>query len=89
MSIIHQIVINDEENKIVIFVDEIGTIDEANRIEILNFCKENNFVPISAAPLHPYDGFDKYYLVRRSTGKIVLSENNGNVISRKVKIKAK
>jgi thiol-disulfide isomerase/thioredoxin/energy-coupling factor transporter ATP-binding protein EcfA2 len=85
MTIIHQIVINDEENKIVIFVDEIGTIDEANRIEILNFCKENNFVPISAAPLHPYDGFDKYYLVRRSKGKIVLSENNGNVISRKTK----
>lgn len=89
MSIIHQIVINDEENKIVIFVDEIGTIDEANRIEILNFCKENNFVPISAAPLHPYDGFDKYYLVRRSKGQIVLSENNGNVISRKVKTKTK
>lgn len=87
MSIIHQIVINDEENKIVIFVDEIGTIDEANRIEILNFCKENNFVPISAAPLHPYDGFDKYYLVRRSKGKIVLSENNGNVIYRKPKTK--
>lgn len=87
MSIIHQIVINDEENKIVIFVDEIGTIDEANRIEILNFCKENNFVPISAAPLHPYDGFDKYYLVRRNKGKIVLSENNGNVISRKKKAK--
>lgn len=87
MSIIHQIVINDEENKIVIFVDEIGTIDEANRIEILNFCKENNFVPISAAPLHPYDGFDKYYIMRRSKGKIVLSENNGNVIYRKTKAK--
>lgn len=87
MSIIHQIVINDVENKIVIFVDEIGTIDEANRIEILNFCKENNFIPISAAPLHPYDGFDKYYLVRRSKGKIVLSETNGNVIYRKKKTK--
>ncbi|MCB0739932.1 MAG: ATP-binding protein [Chitinophagaceae bacterium] len=87
MSIIHQIVINDEENKIVIFVDEIGTIDEANRIEILNFCKKNNFVPISAAPLHPYDGFDKYYLLKRSKEKIVLSENNGNVIYRKPKVK--
>ncbi|MCB0745561.1 MAG: ATP-binding protein, partial [Ignavibacteriae bacterium] len=83
MSIINQIVVKDEENKIVIFVDEIGTIDEANRIEILNFCKEHNFIPISAAPLHPYDGFDKYYLVRRSTGKIVVSEKNGNVIFRK------
>ena len=85
MSIINQIVINDIENKIVIFIDEIGTIDEANRIEILKFCKLNNFVPISAAPLHPYDGFDKYYLLRRSKGKIVLSETNGNVIYRKTK----
>ncbi len=86
MSIINQIVINDVENKTVIFVDEIGTIDEANRLEILRFCKENNFVPISAAPLHPYDGFDKYYLIRRSKGKIVLSETNGNVIYRKQKV---
>jgi len=83
MSIINQIVIKDDENKIVLFVDEIGTIDEANRIEILNFCKENNFIPISAAPLHPYDGFDKYYLVRRSKSKIIVSEKNGNVILRK------
>ncbi|WP_417371960.1 ATP-binding protein [Gelidibacter japonicus] len=83
MSIINQIVVKDDENKIVLFVDEIGTIDEANRIEILNFCKEHNFIPISAAPLHPYDGFDKYYLVRRNKGKIAVSEKNGNVILRK------
>jgi hypothetical protein len=80
MSIINQIVISDSENKIVLFVDEIGTIDEANRLEILKFCSEHNFIPISAAPLHPYDGFDKYYLIRRSSGKIVVSEKNGNVI---------
>lgn len=83
MSIINQIVIKDDENKIVIFVDEIGTIDEANRIEILNFCKEHNFIPISAAPLHPYDGFDKYYLIPRTAGKSVVSKKNGNVILRK------
>lgn len=84
MSIINQIVVKDEENKIVLFIDEIGTIDEANRIEVLKFCKENDFIPISAAPLHPYDGFDKYYLLRRSQGKIVVSERNGNVITRKL-----
>jgi len=83
MSIINQIVVKDEENKIVLFIDEIGTIDEANRFEILKFCKENNFIPISAAPLHPYDGFDKYYLLRPSEGKIVVSERNGNVITKK------
>jgi chromosome segregation ATPase len=83
LSVINQIVVMDDENKIVLFVDEIGTIDEANRLEILNFCKKYNFIPISAAPLHPYIGFDKYYLIRRSQGKIVVSEKNGNVILRK------
>ena len=83
MSIINHITVKDDENKIVLFVDEIGTIDETNRAEILNFCKENNFIPISAAPLHPYSGFDKYYLVRRNEGKIVVSKKNGNMILRK------
>lgn len=83
MSIIHQIVVNDEENKIVIFIDEIGTIDESNRLEIIKFCKENNFIPISAAPLHPYDGFDKYYLIRRGKGKIVIGDKDSIVIQRK------
>ncbi|HEY4539724.1 MAG TPA: hypothetical protein VIG94_06915 [Faecalibacter sp.] len=84
MSIIHQIVVNDPENKIVVFIDEIGTIDDSNRISLLDFCVEHHFLPISAAPLHPYDGFDKYYLIRRNEGKIVLSKSNGNVIHRKV-----
>jgi hypothetical protein len=83
MSVINQIVVKDQDNKIVLFVDEIGTIDEANRLELLDFCKEHNFIPISAAPVHPYNGFDKYYLVRRNVGKIVVSENNGDVILRK------
>ncbi|WP_322969742.1 hypothetical protein [Faecalibacter sp. LW9] len=84
MSIIHQIVVNDPENKIVVFIDEIGTIDDSNRISLIDFCVEHHFLPISAAPLHPYDGFDKYYLIRRNEGKIVLSKSNGNVIHRKV-----
>ena len=83
MAIINRLVINDKENRVVIFIDEIGTIDENNRIELLNFCKENNFYPISAAPLHPYDGFDKYYFIRRSKKKTVVSEKTGSVIYRK------
>ncbi len=86
MSIIAQIAINDIENQIVIFIDEIGTIDEANRIEILRFCRENNFIPISAAPLHPYDGFDKYYLIRRNKGKIIVGDKNSIVIRRKQQV---
>ena len=82
MAIINKLTINDEENKIVIFIDELGTIDDENRIELLNFCKENNFLPISAA-LHPFDGFDKYYKIFRSQGKIIVSSKSGNVMYRK------
>jgi len=89
MAIINRLVINDEENKIVLFVDEIGTIDEANRLEILRVCKEHNFIPISAAPLHPYDGFDKYYIIRKNEGKIIVSKENGNVIERTTNVAVK
>jgi hypothetical protein len=82
MAIINKLTINNEENKIVIFIDEVGTIDDENRIELLKFCKENNFVPISAA-LHPYDGFDKYYKIFRSQGKIIVSAKNGNAMYRR------
>jgi len=82
MAIINKLIINSKENKIVIFIDELGTIDDENRIELLKFCKDNNFLPISAA-LHPYDGFDKYYKIFRSQGKIIVSEQNGNVMYRK------
>ena len=87
MSIISQIIVKDIENKIVIFIDEVLTIDPENRSELVKFCKENYFTPIFASIPPMVDGFDKYYLVRRSKGKIVLSENNGNVIYRKPKAK--
>ena len=85
MAIINKLTINSKENKIVIFIDELGTIDDENRIELLKFCKDNNFLPISAA-LHPYDGFDKYYKIFRSQGKIIVSAKNGNAMyTRKLK----
>lgn len=87
MSIISQIIVKDVENKIVIFIDEVLTIDPENRSELVKFCRENYFIPIFASIPPMVDGFDKYYLVRRSKGKIVLSENNGNVIYRKTKVK--
>ncbi len=83
MSIINQIAVRDEENKIVLFVDEVLTIDPENRAELVKFCKENFFIPIFASIPPLVDGFDKYYLIRRNKGKIVVSEKNGNVILRK------
>lgn len=75
MTIINRLSINTDQNKVVLFVDEIGTIDEKNRIEIIQFCRDHNFIPISAAPLQPYEGFDKYYfLSRSSSGKVNVND---------------
>ena len=74
MSVINRLAIPDAQNKVVTFIDEIGTIDEGNRNELLRFCKEHNFIPISAAPLQPYDGFDKYYFLIRQKDKVNINE---------------
>lgn len=87
MSIINQIKINDKRNKIILFIDEVLTIDAGNRSELVDFCKHNFFLPIFASIPPLVDGFDKYYLLRRTSGKIVVSKNNGNVIIRNPKVK--
>jgi hypothetical protein len=79
MSIINRLAINDTKNKIALFIDEVGTIDEQNRPELVKFCKDHNFIPIFAAP-QPYDGFSKYYFIYRNTkGKISVNENQNAV----------
>ena len=82
MSILYQMVIPDEENRIILFVDEIKTIDANNRNALTEFCKENFFSPIYAS-IEAADGIDKYYFVWKGKNKIVVSEKNGNVILRK------
>ena len=78
MSIINRLAINDPKNKIALFIDEVGTIDEQNRPELVKFCKDHNFIPIFAAP-QPYDGFSKYYFIYRTKGKITVNENQNAV----------
>jgi hypothetical protein len=75
--------INDKDNKIVIFIDEIATIDGNNRKELFKFCKEHNFIPICASPDETIlDGFDKYVLLFRPQkgGKVNINEKHPNVI---------
>jgi hypothetical protein len=73
MSIIHRMVVKSEENRIAIFIDEIATIDEHNRPQLVSFCKDHHFIPIFAAPdSHPE--FHKYYFIHKSPGKINVSE---------------
>lgn len=83
MSVINRLAINSKENKIILFIDEIATIDGNNRRELFKFCEEHNFIPICASPDETIlDGFDKYvFLYRPSKGnKVNVSEKNPNVI---------
>jgi len=85
MAIINRLAISSEDNKIALFIDEIGTIDEHNRPQLVQFCKEHNFIPIFAAP-QPYDGFSKYYFIFRSKGKINLNDKQHAVRREELKI---
>ncbi len=76
MSIINRLAINDEENKIALFIDEVATIDKHNRPELVNFCREHNFIPIFAAP-DPVPGFSKYYYITPNPNqKLIVTERH-------------
>ena len=79
MSIINRLAVTDEQNKIALFIDEVATIDKQNRPEIVKFCKEHNFIPIFAAP-DAVEGFNKYYFIYPSKGKINITEKQNAVI---------
>lgn len=79
MAIINRLAITDEQNKITLFIDEVATIDKQNRPELVKFCKSHNFIPIFAAP-DAVEGFNKYYFIYPSKGKINISEKQNAVI---------
>ena len=79
MAIINRLAITDEHNKIALFIDEVATIDKQNRPELVKFCKDHNFIPIFAAP-DAVEGFNKYYFIYPSKGKINISEKQNAVI---------
>lgn len=86
MTVINRLALTDKDNKIVIFIDEIATIDGHNRRELLKFCKEHNFIPICASPDETIlDGFEKYVFLFRPQGgaKVNINENQPNVMFRK------
>ncbi|GAB1449857.1 hypothetical protein MASR2M44_28940 [Bacteroidota bacterium] len=73
MNIINRLSVNDDENRIALFIDEVATIDKQNRPELVRFCKEHHFIPIFAAP-DAVPGFGKYYFIYPSPGKININE---------------
>ncbi|MFY9310882.1 MAG: hypothetical protein WAQ28_17675 [Bacteroidia bacterium] len=82
MSIINRLAITDEQNKIALFIDEVATIDKQNRPELVKFCKDHFFIPIFAAP-DAVEGFNKYYFIYPSKGKINISEKQNALIVEK------
>lgn len=81
LSIIHKLAISHKENKIPICIDEVLTIDPNNTNQILQFCKENNFIPIFAAPYFITSAvIDRtYMLTKQKDGKsipVIYAERN-------------
>jgi hypothetical protein len=78
MSIINRLALDDEQNKITVFIDEVATIDKHNRPEIVNFCKAHHFIPVFAAP-DAIPGFGKYYFIFPSKNKIIVTEKHAAI----------
>lgn len=75
MQVISRLVDLSPENRIVMFIDEIATIDGKNRPQLVEFCREHHFYPIFAAP-NKVEGFDRYvYITRSSDQRIVVTED--------------
>lgn len=68
LNILKDLVQSSAENKIVIYVDELDAIGQKNVKHLIQFCKDNNFVPIFAAP-RKVEGIQKYYMIKESLNK--------------------
>jgi hypothetical protein len=77
LSIIKELAVNNPENKIAIYIDELGAIGPHNVRQIIKFCSKFNFIPIFAAP-REIEGIEKYYIIKPTSrgGGIVVDERH-------------
>lgn len=75
MLIVGKTIIQDENNKLVIYLDELSSVDDDNVKGFIQRCAENNFIPIFASP-DKKAHIQKYYDLLRlpQSGKIVVDE---------------
>lgn len=80
LSIIKELAVNSPENKIAIYIDELGTIGPHNVRQIIKFCNKFNFIPIFAAP-REIEGIEKYYIIKPSSksGGIIIDERHTKI----------
>lgn len=69
LNILKDLVQSAKENKVVIYVDELDAIGQKNVKHLIQFCKDNNFIPIFAAP-RKVEGIQKYYMIKEPLNKI-------------------
>lgn len=80
LSIIKRLVVNAPDNKIVLYIDELGEIGPHNVRQIINYCIKYNFIPIFAAP-RQIEGIEKYYVIKKASKKQPLKVDSANVKS--------
>lgn len=68
LNILKDLVQSANENKVVIYVDELDAIGQKNVKHLIQFCKDNNFIPIFAAP-RKVEGIQKYYMIKEPLNK--------------------
>lgn len=68
LNILKDLVQSSSENKVVIYVDELDAIGQKNVKHLIQFCKDNNFMPIFAAP-RKVEGIQKYYMIKEPVNK--------------------
>lgn len=68
LNILKDLVQSANENKVVIYVDELDAIGQKNVKHLIQFCKDNHFIPIFAAP-RKVEGIQKYYMIKEPMNK--------------------
>lgn len=84
MTVINRLTVRSPENRIVLFIDEIATIDGKNRPQLVQYCQDNHYYPIFAAP-DMVDGFDRYAIIRRGKGDRIVIDEKIHLIERQAK----
>jgi hypothetical protein len=77
LNIIKELAVNSAENKIAIYIDELGTIGYHNVRQIVKFCSQFNFIPIFAS-IREIEGIEKYYIIKPNSkgGGIIVDERH-------------
>ena len=77
--IIKNIIIQDEDNRLVVYVDELSAVDDANSAELIRICQENNLIPIFASPDKKMTVQKYYDLQELRNGQIVVDEKRATL----------